>query len=166
MKSAMTLLSDICPVCGMVTVPDVPVMEHHKMLFRFCSEQCRETFVAHPSLYSVKVGTKRNEIIKRRTMRLAEPVDSEVAALLIPYLMAMMGVKQVVVEVDKTHITYDLLQVTESQIENALVEVGVQLGGGWLERLRRGWVHGNEEIELDNLAAPAAACCNRPPPGI
>jgi len=161
----MTQLSDICPVCGMTAEAGIPSVEHYKMFFHFCSEQCREMFIAHPSLYSTRAGKERSEILKRRTMRLAEPLDNEVSELLIPYLMEMMGVKEVVVEDDKVHITYDLLQVTEMQIEKALVEVSIQLGGGWLERLCRGWVYDSEEIELDNLAAPPALLPNRAPPG-
>lgn len=161
----MTRLSETCPVCGMKADIEVPSVEHYKMFFHFCSKQCREMFVAHPNLYSARLGQERSEILKRRTMSLAEPLDKEVTELLIPYLMGMMGVKEVAVEADKVHITYDLLQVTEIQIETALVEIGIQLGGGWLERLRRAWVHDSEEIELDNLAAPPAPRPNRPPPG-
>lgn len=128
----MTRLSDTCPVCGMAVVAGISSVEYHKMYFHFCSTQCRETFIAHPSLYGAKIGKERNEILKQRTMRLTEPLESEVTDLLIPYLMEMMGVKEVVAEDDKIHITYDLLQVTESQIEKTLVEVGLQLGGGWL----------------------------------
>lgn len=160
----MTRLSETCPVCGMKADIEVFSVEHHKMFFYFCSEQCRETFVAHPSLYSAKLGQERSEILKRRTMSLAEPLDKEATELLISYLMKMMGVKKVTVEADKVHISYDLLQATESQIETALVEIGVQLGSSWMERLRRAWVHDCEEIELDNLDSPPAPCCNRPPP--
>ncbi len=76
-----------------------------------------------------------------------------------------MGVQEVTAEKRRVSVTYDLLQVTEAQIEKALTEVGARLGGGWLERLRRGWVHDSEETELDNLAAPPAPQRNRPPPG-
>jgi len=162
----MTQLTDICPVCGMIANEEISSVEHHKMYFHFCSEQCRDMFVARPSLYRIKAaGKDRNEILKRRTMRLAEPLGKAGAELLIPYLEELMGVKEVEFEGDKVHITYDLLQVTESQIENVLLEVGVQLGGSWLERFRRGWTYDHEEIELDNLAAPPGLIPNRAPPG-
>jgi len=161
----MMRLSDICPVCGMKAEAGVSSVEHLKMYFHFCSEQCRETFVAHPSLYRSKVGNERSEIIKRRTMRLIEALNNETTELLISHLTEMMGLKEVVVEGGKVHITYDLLQVTESQIEKALREVGLQLGGAWRDRLHRAWVHNSEEIELDNLAAPPAPLPNRAPPG-
>ncbi len=162
----MTLHNDKCPVCGMKANADLPSVEYQKMFFHFCSKQCRETFIARPNLYRIRAGNVRNEAIKRRTMHLAEQLDNEVTELLIPYLTELMGVKDVVIEEDKVHVTYDLLQVTEEQIENALVDVGVQLGSGWVDRFRRGWVHDSEEIELDNLAAPPAPCCNRAPPRI
>ncbi len=155
----------LCPVCGMSAEPEVQSVEHHKMYFNFCSEQCRETFMAHPNLYCARLGKERKEILKRRTMRLLEPLDTEVTELLIPYLKGLMGIKEVTVESDNVDITYDLLQVKEIQIENALTEIGLQLGDGWLERLRRSWIQDCEEIELDNLEAPASACCNRPPTG-
>jgi len=161
----MTLPHDTCPVCGMRAEVEVPSVEYHKMYFHFCSEQCRECFVARPNLYSGKIGKERSEILKQRTMRLAEPLDSEVTELLISRLKEMMGVKVVEGEGDRVRITYDLLQVTEIQIEKVLAEIGVQLGGGWLERFRRGWVHDSEDNVLDSLAAPPAACCNRAPPG-
>ena len=157
--------SPLCPVCGMKSIPEVPSVEHHKMYFHFCSQQCHETFIARPNLYSARLGKERKEILKRRTMRLTEPLNSEVAELLVPYLIEMMGVEAVTVEGDKVHITYDLLQVKEIHIEKALAEIGLQLGNGWLERLRRSWLNDCEEVELDNLAAPASACCNRAPPG-
>jgi len=159
-------LSDTCPVCGMRTKEEISSVEHRKMYFHFCSVQCREMFVAHPNLYNIKAaGKDRSEILKRRTMRLAKPLGEVGAELLIPCLEALMGVKEVMIEGDKVHISYDLLQVTESQIEKVLVDVGVQLGDDWLERLRRGWVHDCEDNELDNLAAPPELLPNRAPPG-
>ncbi|MCF6236364.1 MAG: hypothetical protein L3J70_08365 [Gammaproteobacteria bacterium] len=162
----MTELSDICPVCGMAVNVEVPVLEHHKMHFYFCSTQCRETFAVHPSLYSSKAGKEKNVVLKQRTMSVSEPLSDEVTELLIPYLMEVMGVKKVTVEGGKVNIIYDLLQVTELQIEKVLVDVGVELGSGWLERLCRAWVHNSEENELENLAPAAAPCCNKPPPRI
>ncbi len=153
----MKQFNDICPVCSMQTEAEISTVENAKMYFHFCSEQCRETFVAHPRLYSAKAGRiakERSEILKRRTMRLAEPLNNEVIDLLVPVVKKLMGVKEVLIAGNKVNITYDLLQVTEEKIEKVLREVGVQLGGEWLERLRRGWVHDCEEIELDNLAAP------------
>lgn len=159
----MTRLNDTCRVCGMAAKIDVPSLEYHKMYLHFCSEQCRETFIDHPNLYSVVSEKQRKEIVKRRTMSLAEPLNEKATELLISDLTEMMGVKEVVVEKYKVYVSYDLLQVTRQQIENRLVEVGIKFGDEWVERLRRAWVHNSEENELDNLAAPVHYY-NRPPP--
>jgi len=140
-------------------------VEYQKMYFHFCSEQCRENFNAHPRLYSVASHRKREERLKQRVLHLAEPMDDEVAALLVSYLKEMMGLREIVVDGDKLSISYDLLQVSAVQVERRLNEAGVQLGDGWLLRLRRAWIYSSEETELSNLAAGAGACCNRPPPG-
>src|SRR3989338_1338586 len=55
------------------------------------------------------------------------------------------------VEVGKLEIKYDLIQVTEEQIENKLASVGATLGQGWADRLKRAFIHFEEEFEIDNL---------------
>lgn len=49
----------------------------------------------------------------------------------------MMGIRDVSTEGNSVCITCDLLDATTEQIEKKLEEVGVQLGGGVAERLRR-----------------------------
>jgi len=136
---------------------------YDEMYFHFCSNQCRETFLEHPDLYLPSETSLPSEIIKRRTLHLEACLEQEVVDLLVPYLEEMMGVKEVTVEGEKLHITYNLLQVKETQIERVLMEVGVELGGSWLERLRRGWVDDSEETELENLEAAPSGCCHWPP---
>ena len=63
----------------------------------------------------------------------------------------MMGVKAVEAQGDIVTITYDLIQAMAEQLEAKMVEVGVKLGEGWAERLRRGFVHDLEECEVDSL---------------
>jgi len=156
---------DHCPVCGMKADGGLNTAEYQKMYFHFCSEQCRENFNVHPRLYTGAPHRVREERIRRRILRLAEPVDDKVAALLVSYLNEIMGVRKVAVDSDKLSISYDLLQVIAAQMERKLNEAGVQLDGGWLLRLRRAWIYNSEETELGNLAASPGACCNRPPPG-
>ncbi|RKZ81445.1 MAG: hypothetical protein DRQ35_00015 [Gammaproteobacteria bacterium] len=159
----MTKFGDECRVCGMAVDISVSTLEYHKMYFHFCSQQCRETFITHPNLYSAASEKERKEILKRRTMSLAGPLEEKSMELLASQLTEMMGVKDVIVEGGKVHVSYDLLQVTRQQIENRLVEVGINIGSDWMERLRRAWVHDSEENELDNLAAPVHYY-HRPPP--
>ena len=61
---------------------------------------------------------------------------------------------------DSVLITYDLLQATAEQIEEKLGEIGVQLGEGFAERLRRAFVHYEEECEIGNLEVHKSSCCS------
>ena len=158
------MLNDLCPVCGMEPETDVPNVVYHKMYFHFCSEQCREMFTARPTLYTPHIGKQQEAVLKQRTLHLAEEPGNDVTDRITSSLQSMMGVKGVVIEGRNIVVTYDLLQVTERQIEKVLIEVGIELGGDWLARLQRGWVHDSEEIELDNLATPPVIGYNRIPP--
>jgi hypothetical protein len=71
-------------------------------------------------------------------------------------LCAMMGVKSVIITDDCLEITYDLLQATAKQIEAEIVKFGIQLGEGWDERLRRAWVHFEEEMVISGMELPSS----------
>jgi len=161
----MNINPDICQVCSMAAEPAVASVEYHKIFFWFCSEQCRETFLENPGLYASKLPEEQPEILKKRLLHLAESPDNEVATLLTSYLAELMGVKKVVVEGERLHIGYNLLQVTEAQIEEALTEVGLQLDESWREKLRHSWVRNTEEVELKNLVPELSVSRNQPPPG-
>jgi hypothetical protein len=90
-------------------------------------------------------------VIKQRRLRLAQPLSSSEAKTLIEALQAMMGIQAVSAEGYSVAITYDLLQAMEEQIEEKPAEIGVQLGDGLAERLRRAFVHYEEECEVGNL---------------
>jgi YHS domain-containing protein len=148
------LVKDV--VCGMEVNPHQYETHYLQMQFAFCSEQCRDRFVANPHLYIGRPGhpapkQRGEEVIKKRRLRLASPLPLDKAALLIQALQAMMGVKSVVIEGDKLDITYDLLQATTEQIEAQMIDIGVRLGEDWAERLRRAFVHYEEECEIGNL---------------
>ena len=155
---------NICPVCDMIGEFNTHTMQHNRKVLHFCSAQCKETFVAHPLLYLGRAD--RSKDIKERTLHMAEPLDAEATKQVISCLKSMMGVKDVSVDGEKIHITYDLLQVTEKAIEKALTDAELPLSKSWLERLHRAWVQGNEETELDNLEIKPAPSCHRTPPKI
>jgi YHS domain-containing protein len=125
--------------------------------YAFCSEQCRQRFVANPHLYIGVPGEKAPKqkgvvLFKRRRFQLDTPLAAHDAVVLGEALGAMMGVKAIVIQDDNiVTITYDLLQATADQFEAKMGEVGVKLGEGWAERLRRGFVHYMEECEVENL---------------
>lgn len=144
------------PVCGMEVEPHRFETVYAGIHFAFCSEQCRQRFAAHPHLYIGVPGEKAPkqtgaELLKRRRFRLDTPLTAQGTAILKEELGAMMGVKELEIQGDVVTITYDLLQATAEQLEARMVEAGVRLGEGWAERLRRGFVHYQEENEVGNL---------------
>jgi len=136
------------------------------MVFYFCSEQCRETFSKHPQLYSTGFKAGRPERVKHRKLVLAQALRSEHSDLIQGRLQQMMGVKEVSIKERTIRIAYDLMQVSEKQIEAALSEEGARLANRWINKLRRHWIQEAEENELRNLASGERACCNRPPPRV
>lgn len=145
------------PVCGMEVAPTQFETIYEGLHYAFCSEQCRQRFAANPHLYVGVPGEKAPaqegaELLKRRRFRLDAPLTPEDAVVLAEAVGAMMGVKAVEIEDANTvALTYDLIQATADQLEAKMTEVGVRLGAGWAERLRRGFVHYMEECEVGNL---------------
>ncbi len=145
-------------VCGMMVDPQDNTIEYLQMSFAFCSKQCKARFLANPHLYIGTPGHKApkqegREVIKRRRMRLSQPLSPDETTLISEALQAMMGIKDLTVSQDTIEITYDLLQATLQQIEDKLVEIGVQLGSGWAERLRRAFLQESEELQIESLEA-------------
>lgn len=143
-------------VCGMqVNKGDREIM-YQGIPYSFCSQQCRERFLENPHLYIGVPGHKAPKqqglsVIKQRRLRLAQPLTPSQTKTLSDAVQAMMGIRSVSIEGDKVMIEYDLLQATAEQIEEKLIKVGVQLGDGLAERLRRAFVHYEEECEVGNL---------------
>jgi len=144
------------PVCGMMVDSHQNVIEYLKMHFAFCSLQCKERFLANPHLYIGFPGRKAPkqeglEEIKCRRIHLSQALSPAGIALISGELNAMMGIKAVRVSATEIEIRYDLLQASLQQIEDRLVQIGIQLGGGWAERLRRALIHESEELQIDSL---------------
>ncbi|MBI5463004.1 MAG: YHS domain-containing protein [Gammaproteobacteria bacterium] len=151
------------PVCGMEVDPHDHALVYLQMHFAFCSRQCRERFLANPHLYIGSPGhpspkQEGLEIVKRRRLRVATPLSPDAAALLVEALQTLMGIRAVHAEGDRVEITYDLLQATQEQIEAKMAEVGVRLGEGWADRLRRAFVNFEEESQVGGLAGSGTHC--------
>jgi hypothetical protein len=134
----------------MMVDPDQLPVTHLGMHFAFCSEQCRQRFLSNPNLYVGSVVHKApkqqgREVLKRRRLKLSEPLSEDIKARLIERIQSMMGIKRVEVEDDIVDITYDLLEATEAQIEEAIAQSGATLGQGLAGRLSRAFVHYLEE---------------------
>lgn len=143
-------------VCGMQVESGGNQIVYLGISYAFCSKQCQERFLANPHLYVGMPGQKAPKqkglsVIKQRRLRLAQPLSSSQARALSDALQAMMGIQTVSVEGTSVVITYDLLQATVEQVEEKLAEIGVQLGEGLAERLRRAFVHYEEECEVGSL---------------
>lgn len=145
-----------CPVCHMQVPAGQLALVYQGMHLAFCSEQCRERFQATPHLYIGVPGHKAvkqegHEVVKHRCFRLDLPLSGEQRRVLKDAVAGMMGIKEVVVEDAEIRITYDLLEATSQQIEEALVRAGGHLGSGWAERMRRALIHYTEDCEAANM---------------
>ena len=142
------------PVCG----KDVRAGETSAVFlgieYAFCSEQCRDRFLAYPHLYAGLRGQRSPrqgglQVAKCLRLHLAAPLSANQATRLKASMEALTGILAVAIAGDRIEIVYDLLQVDAGQIETRLVEIGARLGSGWAERLRQG-------VDLDKEDYPAA----------
>lgn len=144
------------PVCKMQVQGVSFAMEYSGIKYAFCSAQCQERFLANPHLYIGFPGHKAPaqegvEVIKCREILLASPLDKSQAQHVHNALTDMMGVQEVRIDGTKLEIRYDLIRATEQQIENKLALVGAALGHRWTDRLRRAFIHYEEETEVGTL---------------
>ena len=144
---------DKCPVCDMTVRGVEHTTQYHKMYFHFCSQQCLDNFNERPDLYlktSIKVS---GEISKHRLIRLSKPLNDEEADVVKSVLFTLMGVNNVEIGLTDIKVTYDLKQVREKQIEDALSGIELEIKNSWFEKMRRRMMQEHEENELDNLTA-------------
>lgn len=144
------------PVCHMMVSKTSFKTDYSDMTFAFCSEQCRDRFLANPRLYIGFPGQKAPaqqgvEILKYRKINLVCPLDTVQFQEIRGALSSLMGVKNVNYVDGGLEITYDLIQITEQQIEDTLSTFGTILGNDWLNRLKRAFIHFKEESEISSL---------------
>ena len=156
MSSSTERLRD--PVCLMWVPPGQYPLEHQGIHYAFCSEQCRERFLATPGLY-VSAGVyhgaakqQGRQILRRRRWPLAAAPSSSQVRRLEEALTSMMGIEGVYVFDATVTVDYDLLQATARQIETRIAEMGLSLGSSFWHRLYRVWVHYLEDTQAANLA--------------
>lgn len=135
------------------------------MHFVFCSQQCKDRFIANSHLYIGKPGNpspkqQGKRVIKRRILKLEHAIPEDIKQSLIQSLNEMMGIKEVNIEGDRIEITYDLLEATAQQIETTLETTGNLLATGWGEKLKRGFIHYLEETEIDSLEHSSGGHCH------
>lgn len=154
--------NDLCPVCDMKVLDSDFVTNFSGIYYHFCSLQCLENFNKRPLLYSKK--NRPDPQIKNRTLRFSESLDTKSQTRIRSELNEMMGVTALNFKNKRLLISYDLLQINEKFIVDKLLSIGLKLNNGLFDRIKRSWTNNLEENELDNLAAPPGACCNRAPP--
>ena len=133
--------------------------------YAFCSAQCKERFLANPHLYIGFPGRKApaqqgKKVIKRRRLLLSTPLDAIQAEQVKQALLEMMGIHEICIEGDKIEIQYDLVQVTAEQIADKLALIGVDLGDGWIDRLKLAFINNLEEIEISSLEVENRKSCH------
>ena len=152
----ITLYTDV--VCGMeLNLNDIS-LDYQGSHYAFCSEQCLERFKLNPHLYIGYPGSEAPKhagvkVLKKRTLKISEPLPPEVVDQFIEYIESMMGIYSIEINVTRITIVYDLLQATESQIEAKITDAGVVLGDDLMEKIRRAFVHYMEETEVESLEA-------------
>lgn len=143
-------------VCKMdVELTEFPCTYMH-INYSFCSQQCLDRFTANPYLYIKQPGNPSlahdgENVIKRRLLKLDAPIPDEVALQFELALSRLMGVKKVQVDNNTVDITYDLLELTTVQIEQAINKMGGSLADNWGELLKRAFIHYFEDTRLDIL---------------
>jgi len=140
-------------------------VKYGNTLYCFCSEPCRVSFLAHPGLYSHYPIVKSTDVIKNRKLRFTKSLDESTVHKVNDRLRELDGVKEWQIEGTALRIRYDLRQSNLGQVEAVLNQGGVRLDHRWWHRTKHACLLNTEETELENLSAPAGACCNRPPPG-
>ena len=98
------------PVCEMWVAPERNAVNYQGMHFAFCSQQCKERFLANPHLYIGLPGEPApkqtgDAVVKRRRLRLDEPLSHADAEQLTERLRAMMGISAVEIRAEDVTIT-------------------------------------------------------------
>jgi len=122
----------------------------------YCSEQCKQRFIANPGLYVGKPGEKSprqqgREIIKKRRISLGKPLSQETRVALVQCMSNIMGIKKAQYDKNDIVIEYDLLEVTAKQIISALLNAGLELESGVLQGIKQSLIDVAEETQLASL---------------
>lgn len=153
-----TVVINTCPVCNMVDVDKALTYCFQGVEHYFCSRQCQDRFKEHPHLFvgdpqhGLSAKQKGEVFIKTRKLRLSIDISDELKSQLVNDISTLMGVEHLSFNEENILVTYDLLQVSLEDIENAIVTSAGNLDGAITEKIKRGFIHYSEDCELDNIA--------------
>ena len=150
------------PVCEMLVPEQQHAAEYNGMHFAFCSLQCRERFMDTPHLYIGNAGHKAPkqegiEAVKKRTIRLDQPLSSDQITAIHSAINEMMGIKEVQVTADVIRLRYDLIEVTFAQLESVIVKNGGLLRQRWPDRFWRSCIRFFEKNESRSMSVGAGS---------
>lgn len=143
------------PVCLMDVQSDEYSTTYQSHQYVFCSEQCQQRFKTNPHLYVGSPGHKApkyeiGKLSKKRSLKLMGEISKQQTSEIVQTLKMLMGVEDVYIENNCVHITYDLLQLTQEQIENKIRALN-NIDDAWFEGIKRICTHYKEASELANL---------------
>jgi len=100
--------------------------------------------------------------IRRHHIRFKDSPDTGVSEDWAAELGRVHGVSTVEIDAAKrdVFVEYDLRKCCEEAIEHRLVSLGFTLEDGFMERLKRGYIHYTEKNEMDSLEAEPGSCCD------
>lgn len=77
-------------------------------------------------------------------------------------IKVLKGVKSVKIDKEKrdAFVEYDLNKCMESDIEEAMVNAGFVLDDGFMQKLKRGYIHYTEVNDRENLQHQPSSCCD------
>ncbi len=101
---------------------------------------------------------------KHQKIRFQEGPNGKNMIELADELKGVKGISQVNVDFKENNVSveYDLLKVSQHDIEQRMMEVGFVLDNGFWQKFKRGWAHFAEENERDNLTARPSSFCEDP----
>ncbi|WP_237056348.1 hypothetical protein [Microbulbifer sediminum] len=154
-----TLLGYSCdPVCGATVPVDTLSWTHRHIKYAFCSEHCRTRFQRWPHLYvgeatfGLSEGQLGTSVPKFRRIALAGTPTEEQTERIVHSLLELKGIGEVRVEGSEVLVNYDLMRVSLSDIENAIIAQDATLRNHFRDRVACALVHYSENCELDNLS--------------
>ncbi|MFI2809953.1 MULTISPECIES: hypothetical protein [Microbulbifer] len=146
------------PVCG-ATVPEgAHSWQHRHIKYSFCSEHCRSRFQRWPHLYvgeatfglaEKQLGTA---VFKAHRIRLTKKLNAEARDRVMASVQSLKGIDGLWIKGEEVLVRYDLMQVSLSDIEEAIIAETGKLRNHIPDRIERALIHYSEECELDNLS--------------
>ena len=113
----------------------------------------------------MNVKIMNNAVLTKRNIPVSPSCSAERIDKALVLLRATPGVVKVVFDSQKRwlSIEYDLLTNSYTELENFLIKQGICQKGGIRLKVLSIWYDYLDSTARDNVLAPPASCCNKPP---